>query len=494
MHVVAGVPRHASREGSAGLCCEEWEEDVSGRTFVPMQEVWFTALHTSSGAYTQSSHLTSVILCGEDLCGKVAIGQSEGRLNMQVKANNMTMLSPRAAMASPLTLAEWDRWHTDMLSEPRAVLSNLCEALAAWLQPQPVHADILLALLLSAVTAGQSPKHIFRSDRSQVHVIIGCEGHGAGLMQIIKRASRLLTPHCIFHGAWDAQLPKAQSYPVPGVEKGMRVDAGSLGLADSGVLVLQLYQLKEKEQDSLAHILEHNSIVLCPDPALNVPVTATLWMTAEQDDIEQLCSQNGKGRIGSTSAKTNMSGRLMGEFDIVASYCTCRQTDMELDTIDHILDRPAWSSAGSQQPSIEQMSALGRSMKRHMAMAACMQQPSMTAAATNFLQQYFTALRQYDGDCEVTAGTVSSLARLAAASARLHLRDNVLALPDAVLAIVTFERSCEAQGLRSQMARDICTTLNVVPDGEELEDHLQATYTALKAHFAGRDMDIAREE
>lgn len=51
-----------------------------------------------------------------------------------------------------------------------------------------------------------------------------------------------------------------------------------------------------------------------------------------------------------------------------------------------------------------------------------------------------------------------------------------------------------AQGLRSQMARDICATLNVVPDGEELDDQLQATYTALKAHFAGRDMDIAREE
>ncbi len=44
------------------------------------------------------------------------------------------------------------------------------------------------------------------------------------------------------------------------------------------------------------------------------------------------------------------------------------------------------------------------------------------------------------------------------------------------------------------MARDICTTMNVVPEGEELEDHLQATYTALKAHFAGENMEVAREE
>lgn len=71
-------------------------------------------------------------------------------------------------MASPATSAEWDRWQTDMLSEPKAVLSNLSEALAAWLQPQPVQADMLLALLLSAVTAGQSPNHTSNGDRSQV--------------------------------------------------------------------------------------------------------------------------------------------------------------------------------------------------------------------------------------------------------------------------------------------------------------------------------------
>ena len=35
--MVAGVPRHASGEGSADLCQEQWEEDVSGRTFVPVR-------------------------------------------------------------------------------------------------------------------------------------------------------------------------------------------------------------------------------------------------------------------------------------------------------------------------------------------------------------------------------------------------------------------------------------------------------------------------
>ena len=65
--------------------------------------------------------------------------------------------------------------------------------------------------------------------------MIGCEGHETGLVQILKRASKLLTPHCVFHGASDALLPKAQSCPMSGIEKGVRVDAGSLGLAASGI-------------------------------------------------------------------------------------------------------------------------------------------------------------------------------------------------------------------------------------------------------------------
>lgn len=62
----------------------------------------------------------------------------------------------------------------------------------------------------------------------------------------------------------------------------------------AGVLLLQTYQMTKKEQDSLAHILEHSSVALCPDPALSISMTATLWMTAEQDDIEQACGENSK--------------------------------------------------------------------------------------------------------------------------------------------------------------------------------------------------------
>lgn len=58
------------------------------------------------------------------------------------------------------------------------------------------------------------------------------------------------------------------------------------------------------------------------------------------------------------------------------------------------------------------------------------------------------ALRQHDGasvDSVVRTGALGTLARLAVASARLHLRDTVLAMPDAVHAILVFEASSEAK-------------------------------------------------
>lgn len=67
-----------------------------------------------------------------------------------------------------------------------------------------------------------------------MHILIGCEGHEPGVMRIIQRALKLLTPQCVFHDESKPLLPKIQPTPLPGVENGVRVDAGSLGLATSG--------------------------------------------------------------------------------------------------------------------------------------------------------------------------------------------------------------------------------------------------------------------
>lgn len=89
----------------------------------------------------------------------------------------------------------------------------------------------------------------------------------------------------------------------------------------------------------------------------------------------------------STSEKTHLSGNLLGAFDLVTSYSTA--DDMELEAIRHILDFSSEAGTDTDESSLEQMAALGRCMERHMAEAACMQQPTMSTGAANFLQQYF---------------------------------------------------------------------------------------------------------
>lgn len=60
---------------------------------------------------------------------------------------------------------------------------------------------------------------------------------------------------------------------------------------------------------------------------------------------------------------------------------------------------------------------------------------------------HLQALRQHtaDSDSAVTAAALGMLSRVASASARLHMRGKVLAVPDVVLSILLFEESMEHQ-------------------------------------------------
>ena len=76
--------------------------------------------------------------------------------------------------------------------------------------------------------------------------------------------------------------------------------------------------------------------------------------------------------------------------------------------------------------------------------------------------RHLQALRQHtaDSDSTVTAAALGTLARVALACARLHMRAEVLAAPDVVLSILLFEESMEHQVLA---ARWHACTLHVQP-------------------------------
>ena len=71
---------------------------------------------------------------------------------------------------------------------------------------------------------------------------------------------------------------------------------------------------------------------------------------------------------------------------------------------------------------------------------------------------YVQALRQQDEGGSANAATLATLARTAAACARLHLRDIILALPDATLAIMLLEASDAAKARASPPMQWLCSS------------------------------------
>ena len=84
------------------------------------------------------------------------------------------------------------------------------------------------------------------------------------------------------------------------------------------------------------------------------------------------------------------------------------------------------------------------------------------------------ALRQYaaDSDVPVTTALLGTLSRMASASARLHLRDEVLATPDVVLSILLLEES-----LQHQVMRQACLQCSPACMAVDLQWDCQGSYS-----------------
>ena len=75
-------------------------------------------------------------------------------VSMQVKANNIVRIPAHQLASSLYTPAQQQDWHCTIGKQPD-LLSSLCDALQACVE-RPLQQDTLLALLLSAVSAGHA--------------------------------------------------------------------------------------------------------------------------------------------------------------------------------------------------------------------------------------------------------------------------------------------------------------------------------------------------
>jgi hypothetical protein len=63
--------------------------------------------------------------------------------------------------------------------------------------------------------------------------MVCCDGYESRVNRMLM-GLRMLTAHHVVHDSAMPLMPKATQMDLPGTEKGIRVDAGSLGLSASG--------------------------------------------------------------------------------------------------------------------------------------------------------------------------------------------------------------------------------------------------------------------
>lgn len=77
-------------------------------------------------------------------------------------------------MFRPPMKQDWEAWSAEIVSKPQQLLTGLCDAMGACLEPQLLPERAMLCMLLSAVTAGQGAHSVAGAagDRSQVRLTV----------------------------------------------------------------------------------------------------------------------------------------------------------------------------------------------------------------------------------------------------------------------------------------------------------------------------------
>ena len=258
--------------------------------------------------------------------------------------------------------------------------------------------------------------------------------------------------------------------------------------------MLRINDVRKAERDSLGSALSLGCFQLKQAPSLPIPATAAVWAVHSSDS-------SGKGKTSISTDHAEASAQMMqaalhdmgislfNAFDLALVYD--HDSISTHDYMDSILNRQASSGARSTAVAVSASSsrvsstssisrrreAVKQQLKQTIARATAMPMPCIAADAMLMIQQYYALLRQQgqgqgQGHAALDVGThtVASLLRLTTASARLHLRNDVQAMPDAVLAIYMLQQSLKDKvdqlgcAVMQQQGQDSCADVPAMSD------------------------------
>lgn len=384
---------------------------------------------------------------------------------------------------------------SSMKQAPRS-LSALLGALNEWLHP-PCCSLALAALLVSACSTNcdgaASPPSSILSTQEQVQLFHNSENdtlnlsnsrdslfgnHRVNILLLtgghdtsgnsIRLVAQALCAHVTdesLHGS--NLLPTILEFSgVPPL-----AFVGQLAQANSGICLLAK-TLTAKQGRAVGEALRagYVTIALGVGQTCTVDVHPTVWCISAAPDIlpkqqpkpagKKFCKWSSNNAVAPLAVlfAEKSSPQLAAQFDVIID-CSSLEDDAAEAWADDYLNSIVYGERGEE----EEEECFGNTSKREAArlalqshIATCQQipQPTMTASAMGLLKSYWTATRaagEGAGGGAISAPSLETAAKLAAASARLFHRTEILAFPDATLAVAFCEEGLIARGWKSEL-------------------------------------------
>ncbi|KAG7670939.1 hypothetical protein KSW81_004367 [Nannochloris sp. 'desiccata'] len=274
----------------------------------------------------------------------------------------------------------------------------------------------------------------------------------------------------------DGSLPGSNLLPTvlefPGVPS--LVSAGQLAQANSGICLLtQTLTVKQGRAVGEALRAGHATVALPVGETCTIDIHPTVWCISAAQDIspkqqpQPAGKKSGKGSSNSVVAPLAVlfaeksSPQLAAQFDITIDCFSIEDNAAEA-WADEYLTSIVYGERRWQEEEEERSCNTSKRVAAPLALenhiAACHQlpQPRMTASAMGLLKSYWTATRAAGtgvggGTIGISGISLETAAKLAAASARLFHRAEILAFPDATLAVAFCEEGLIARGWNSEL-------------------------------------------
>jgi len=231
-----------------------------------------------------------------------------------------------------------------------------------------------------------------------------------------------------------------------------------------GILLLNSIDIQKADRDVLGAALNKGHFELQQAPSVVVPATAAVWAVHSADSLGRTKTAEASHSVQDIIQRSvsDLGPGLFCAFDLMLPHAHSGDSDAAEACVDSILDRTARGqlasgvSSGREQADTvsSRREEMGAELRQRVAQGASMAMPCITPEAMMMIQRYYALLRQQgqgfgQAASLVDAGThtVASLLRMATACARLHLRNDVIMMPDAVLAIYLIQESMRAKVL-----------------------------------------------